>query len=339
MIKMITASVTDRIQNPDLPAIIIGEIGSNFGGTLESAVEMIQMVAEAGCDFAKFQIFKADWLVPKGSYAHSVLAPLELPREWIPDLVAACNESGVGFCASPFDIEAVDLLIKHNGAPFIKIASPEVHDLPLIRASARTGRPIIISSGLMTLDDIRVALDCIREEGDPPVCCLHCVSDYPTESADCNLGMIEFISKEFNIPSGLSDHSLEISIPMAAVALGARVIEKHVTMDRTLEGPDHHFALEPHDLADLVKGIRHIEQALGKTTQYPVQYDTEKLAINNKSIVACVVIPAGTKLEENMLTLKRVRSGIRAKDMASILGKTTNSEFLEDDILDETKIK
>ena len=147
----IESAVEDRLNHPDLPAIIIGEIGSNFGGSLKSAIEMIEMVAAAGCDFAKFQIFRADWLVQKGSYAHSVLAPLELTREWIPDLVSACHKAGIGFCASPFDIEAVDLLATHSGPSLIKIASPEVHDLPLIRAAARTEMPIVISSYRRTL--------------------------------------------------------------------------------------------------------------------------------------------------------------------------------------------
>jgi N-acetylneuraminate synthase/N,N'-diacetyllegionaminate synthase len=332
-------SLIDRLNNPMLPAIIIGEIGSNFGGSIEGAISMIKMVADAGCDFAKFQIFRADSLVTKSSYAHSVLKPLELNREWIPELISACKDVGIQFCASPFDIEAVDLLVKHNGAPFIKIASPEVHDLPLISASAQTGRPIIISSGLMTMEDIQIAIDCIQNEGGSAACCLHCVSDYPTDPSNCNLGMMKIITQRFNIPSGLSDHSLEISIPMAAVALGARVIEKHVTMDQSQQGPDHHFALEPNDLTNLVRGVRDIEKALGKGTNYPVEYDDEKLAINNKALVANTAIPAGTKIEEHMLAVKRVPSGIRPKDIGLILGKTNTYDLAEDDIIDAAKIR
>ena len=306
----IESAVEDRLNHPDLPAIIIGEIGSNFGGSLKSAIEMIEMVAAAGCDFAKFQIFRADWLVQKGSYAPSVLAP--------------------------FDIEAVALLAPHSGPSLIKIASPEVHDLPLIRAAARTEMPIVISSGLMTMEDIQVALDCIREEGNPTVCCLHCVSDYPTEPADCNLGMIGLIAERFGVPSGLSDHSPEISIPMAAVALGARVIEKHVTMDRTLDGPDHHFALEPGPLREMVQGIRQIELALGKETEYPIRYSAEKRAINNKAMVANEAIPAGVVISADMLTVKRVRTGVRPRDINSLVGKKALTNIAEDEVVDES---
>jgi sialic acid synthase SpsE len=204
----------------------------------------------------------------------------------------------------------------------------------LIRASARTGRPIIISSGSLTLDDLGIALACIRDEGNPVVCCLHCVSDYPVELADCNLGMIRLISDKFGIPSGYSDHSLETSVPMAAVALGARVIEKHVTMDRNLDGPDHHFALEPDDLAEMVRGIREIEPALGKTSKYPVEHDDAAMAVNNKGFVARIPIPAGAKIEENMLAVKRIRSGIRPADIGVLLGKKAVADIAEDDIIE-----
>jgi N,N'-diacetyllegionaminate synthase len=331
-------NITRRLADPTEPAIIIAEIGSNFNGSLETAETMIKVAAEAGCDFAKFQIFKASSLVPLESYAHPILAPLELNRDWIPNLVKMCEKEGIGFCASPFDIEAVDLIVKANGAPFFKIASPEVHDLPLIEYIAQYDKPIIMSTGLMTKIDIQLALDVISASGNPSVCVLHCISDYPTDPENVNLGMINWISKTFGVPSGFSDHSLESSIPIAAVALGARVIEKHITLDRNRSGPDHHFALEPNDLNFMVQGIREVEAALGKVVDYPITYPADKLMINNKSLIAAKNIKSGTEITPEMLTVKRVRSGIRPKDINKVVGRVTCEKITFDETIEWTKI-
>ncbi len=335
MTNRTNADVAKRLADPTGSAIIVAEIGSNFDGSLDQAKRLIQVAAQAGCDFAKFQIFRADWLVQENSPAHEVLAPLELPREWIPDLIAECENAGIGFCASPFDEEAVSLLVENDAAPFIKIASPEVHDLPLIRASARTGSPIFLSTGLMTAQDIEIAVSCIRKTRDVPLCILHCVSDYPTAPADCNLGMIDWLSKTFGVPIGFSDHSQHTSIPVAAVALGARVIEKHITLDNSLDGPDHHFALEPQPLNEMVSAIRNVEAALGKTTSYPVKYEAEKRLINRKVLVAKQIIPPGTVVNADMLAVKRARSGILPRDIAHVVGKSTRREIAQDETLEE----
>lgn len=191
----------------------------------------------------------------------------------------------------------------------------------------------------MTLDDIGTALNCIRDAGNPAVCYLHCVSDYPVDLTDCNLGMIRLISDKFGIPSGYSDHSLEISVPMAAVALGARVIEKHVTMDRSQDGPDHHFALVPDDLAAMVRGICEIEPAFDKAKTYPVEHVSDAMAVNNKGFVARMAILAGARIEEGMLAVKRGRSGIRPADIGALLGKKAIPDIAEDDIIEPDNIE
>jgi N,N'-diacetyllegionaminate synthase len=330
--------VTKRLLNPTEPAIIVAEIGSNFDGSLETAEMMIKVAAESGCDFAKFQVFTADSLVQLDSYAHTVLSPLELNREWIPQLVMICKNAGIEFCASPFDSEAVDLLIHANGAPFFKIASPEVHDTPLIEYIASQGKPIIISTGLMTEIDIRTALDVIKTSGNPPVCVMHCVSDYPTIPKNINLGMMNWIKQTFDVPVGFSDHSLESTIPLAAISLGARVIEKHITLDRKRNGPDHHFALEPDDLKSMVQGIREIEAALGKNRNYPTKYPIDKLLINNKSLVAAINIQNGAKITREMLSIKRAKSGIRPKEIDKVIGRITNQKIKFDETIEWTKI-
>ncbi len=331
--------IIERFRNPDYPAIIIGEIGSNFDGSLDTAIEMIKIAADAGCDFAKFQLFSADSLVPLNSYANTVLSPLELNREWIPQLVSACLENDIGFCASPFDFDAVDRLFDHGGAPFYKIASPEIHDIPLIEYVASKGRPLIISTGFMTPPDIQCALDAIKNSGDPEVCVLHCVSDYPTHPVDANLGMMRWLKENFQVNVGLSDHSLQNTIPFAAIALGARVVEKHFTLGKNRLGPDHHFAIEPDQLKSLVKGIREVEEALGKSNKYPITHKDEQLLINNKGLVAAQNIAAGTRITREMLAVKRVRNGVRPKEIDVIIDQVANSEIKFDEVIERDKLK
>jgi len=331
--------IIERFRNPDYPAIIIAEIGSNFDGSLDIAIEMIKIAADAGCDFAKFQLFSADALVPLKSHAHTVLSPLELNREWIPNLVDACLENDIGFCASPFDFDAVDRLFDNGGAPFYKIASPEVHDIPLIEYVATKGRPIVISTGFMTPLDIQCALDVIKESGDPEVCVLHCVSDYPTDPVDANLGMIKWLKERFAVNVGLSDHSLQNTIPFAAIVLGARVIEKHFTLGQRRLGPDHHFAIEPDQLNSMVKGIREIEQALGKSKKYPTPHKDEQLSVNNKGLVAAQDITPGTRITKGMLAVKRVPNGIRPKDIYVVIDRVAKSGIKFDEAIEWDKLK
>lgn len=318
---MNASDIARRVADPAQPSFVIAEIGSNHNCSLDIAKQMIDVAVDAGCDAAKFQIFDAAKLVPLGSYAYGVLHPLEMPRDWVPILVDYCDRAGIVFCASPFDFEAVDLLERHGGAPLIKIASPEIHDLPLIRRAAKLNVPMLISTGMATMDDIRIALDCVTETSGAPVAVLHCVSLYPAAPEHIHLRMMADIAARFSVPVGFSDHSMSAILPSAAVALGARVIEKHITLDRAMDGPDHNFALEPHDLKAMVAAIREVEAALGRTVKEPL-YGVEKIELNNKAIMSKTAIAAGTVLDESMLTVKRIPGGIRPVDLDRVLGRT-----------------
>ena len=324
----------NQIFDPDQPVLIIAEAGSNHNCSLDQAKEMIDAAAAAGCDMVKFQLFEADKLVPLGSYAHSVLNPLEFPRQWLPELVAHCASAGVPFCASPFDLDAVDQLAEHGGAPLLKIASPEIHDMPLIEKCAGVGCPLIISTGMATLDDIRIALETVRNNGNSPVVVLHCVSLYPAGPEHMNLRMMTDIAETFDVAVGLSDHSESATLPAVAVALGARVIEKHYTLDHNLTGPDHAFAMEPNQLTEMVKNIREAELSLGARKKEPI-YGAEEIPNNNKAMLSRASIAANSTITEDLLCVKRAKGGIRPIVMDRIIGRTAAAEIAADTVITE----
>jgi len=317
---MTAADIARRIADPSQPSFVIAEIGSNHNCSLDIAKQMIDVAVSAGCDAAKFQVFDAAKLVPLGSYAYAVLHPLEMPRDWIPILVEYCDRAGIVFCASPFDFDAIDQLAEHGGAPLIKIASPEIHDLPLIRRSAKLNVPMLISTGMATMDDIQIALDCVAATSGSPVAVLHCVSLYPAAPEHIHLKMMSDIAARFSVPVGFSDHSMSAILPSAAVALGARIVEKHITLDRKMDGPDHNFALEPYDLRVMVAAIREVEAALGRSAKEPL-YGIEKIELNNKALVSAREIAAGAVIDESMLVVKRIPGGIRPVDMEKVVGR------------------
>jgi N,N'-diacetyllegionaminate synthase len=324
--------ILSLINDPMAPALVIGEAGSNHNCSLDIAMKMIDVAVDAGCDAVKFQLFEADKLVPLGSYAHSVLQPLEFPREWLPTLVTYCNERDIVFCASPFDLEAVDLLAEHGGAPLFKIASPEIHDIPLIQRCASYGAPLLISTGMATKEDIEIALQAVRDVGDNPVAVLHCVSLYPAEVEHMHLRMMADIEKTFDVPVGLSDHSEHVFLSAAAVAMGARVIEKHYTLDNDMPGPDHAFAVEPDELKTMVEHIRTVEAALGHPEKEPI-YGAEQLDLNNKAMLSRSAITAGAVLSEDMLCVKRAKGGVRPKDVGRLIGATVKIDIAADTVI------
>lgn len=321
-----------RIFGLDQPAFIIAEAGSNHNCSLDMAKSLIDVAAEAGCDVVKFQLFKADSLVPIKSDAHGVLQPLEFPREWLPELVCHCNAAGIPFCAAPFDREAVDLLVELGAAPLLKIASPEILDIPLVRYAARTGCPMLLSTGMANKESIRIALDVIRSEGDSPVVVLHCVSLYPASVEQMNLRMMNDIAQTFDVFVGLSDHSQSILLPAIAVAMGARVIEKHFTLDQHLPGPDHAFALEPNQLRQMVANIREAEVAQGSSEKGPI-LGFENTELHNKAVLSAVDIKAGKIISEDMLCVKRAPGGIRPVDLEQVIGRTASVNIVFDTVI------
>ena len=307
------------------PCFIIAEAGSNHNGSLEQAKELIDVAAEAKADAVKFQIFNAEEL-SADKKVQRILKNLEFRRDWLKELNEYAKRKGIMFLATPFDTEAVDLLDKIN-TPAFKIASGDLTNLPLINHIAEKGKPIILSVGLGTLAEIKEALDVIYSTGNENVALLHCVASYPTKPEDVNLNVIKTLKQNFQVPVGFSDHTMEIGIPIGAVALGANIIEKHFTLDRKLEGPDHPYALEPEELEIMVKGIRDVEKALGSGIKIVADSERQGLVEGRRSIFANVNIPMGTAITRDMLSILRPAVGMAPKYIDKIIGKPVKKDI------------
>ncbi len=324
------------------PTFIIAEIGSNHDRKLGQAKELIDAAVDAGVDAVKFQIYRAETLysrkTPKFSYLKSdkstydILQEIEMPPEWLAELAEYSRNKGVIFLASPFDREAIDQLYE-IGVPAYKWASFEIVDLPLLKYAASKGKPMLLSTGMCNLADIQQAVDTVYATGNEDIILLHCTSLYPTKPEQVNLRMMDTIKNVFQLPVGLSDHTLGITIPIAAVARGACVIEKHFTLSRKLKGPDHPFALEPDELKQLVQAIRVVEDSLGSPIKAMIPEEAEMARLGRRSIIARTDIPKGTRLTEDMLIIKRPGYGIEPRLMDVIIGREAKQDIEKDDII------
>jgi N-acetylneuraminate synthase len=305
------------------PCFIIAEAGVNHNGDLNLAHQLIDVASQEGVDAIKFQTFKADLLVtpnaPKAAYQlettnpgesqFEMLSRLELSAEAHQSLIAHCRKKHILFLSTPFDEASVDLL-ETLGVPAYKIPSGEITNLPYLSHVARKNKPLIVSTGMAFLGEVETAVRAINDTGNRAFALLHCVSNYPANLADINLHAMQTMAYVFNVPVGYSDHTLGIEIALAAVALGACIIEKHFTLDRNLPGPDHHASAEPAELAALVRGIRNIEVALGDGRKQPAESEANTAAVARKSLVAACDIPAGIKITETMIAIKRPGTGM-----------------------------
>ena len=326
------------------PCFIIAEAGVNHKGSIELAKKMIDAAKDAGADAVKFQTFKAENVViknaEKAEYQKTVkeesqygmLKKLELREEDFRDLSNYAKEKDILFLSSPFDKESIDLLYELD-IPAFKIGSGEITDFPLLRYIAKKGKPIILSTGMSTLGEVEEALNIIRSEGVEEVILLHCISNYPARIEDVNLRAMKTLKQAFQIPVGFSDHTLGITMSIAAVALGACVIEKHFTLDRNLPGPDHKASLEPDELKEMVKAIRDIEKALGDGIKKPTKEEEEIKKVARRSIVAKINIPEGTIITEDMLDVKRPGTGIEPKYMEMIVGRKAKENIRKDELV------
>jgi N-acetylneuraminate synthase/N,N'-diacetyllegionaminate synthase len=317
--------IGNKLIGEEEPCFIIAEAGSNHNGSLEQAKELIDVAVEAGADAVKFQLFKAESL-SADKKTQQILKNLEFRRDWLKELNEYAKRKDILFLATPFDAEAVELLDNIN-TPAFKIASGDLTNLPLIKYIAEKGKPIILSVGLGSLDEIRATLDVIYSTGNENVALLHCVASYPTKPEDVNLKVIKTLKQKFQVPVGFSDHTMEVSVPIGAVALGANIIEKHFTLDRKLEGPDHPYALEPEELEFMVKGIRDIEIALGSGIKIVVESEKQGLVEGRRSIFANVNIPEGTIITRDMLSILRPAVGIAPKYIDKIIGKQVKKDI------------
>jgi N,N'-diacetyllegionaminate synthase len=328
--------------------IIIAEAGVNHNGSIDSAKKLIEAAVEAGADLVKFQTFKAEALVTrtadkaeyqknltgKSESQYEMIKKLELDKEAHLELIAHCKQKRIEFLSSPFDHKSIDLL-SELGLKRFKIPSGEITNLPYLRHIGRMGKPIIMSSGMATLEEVCAAVNILMEAGaeKEQITILHCNTEYPTPMEDVNLQAMLTMRDELGVSVGYSDHTLGIEIPVAAVALGATVIEKHFTLDRTLPGPDHAASLEPHELKTMVSAIRNIEKAMGDGVKKPSFSEVKNIPIARKSIVAKKPIKKGERYSEENITVKRPGMGTSPMKWDELVGKKSKGNFEPDDLI------
>lgn len=327
--------------------LIIAEAGVNHNGSLELAKQLIDKAVEAGVDIIKFQTFKSEKLVSKAArqaeYQQrnigkkdegqlAMLKKLELSQADHEELISYCNERGIRFFSTAFDMDSIDYLHSLDMGLW-KIPSGEITNYPYLRKIAQYKEPVILSTGMCELSDIEAAMKVLLDFGvqKEQITILHCNTEYPTPFADVNLKAMLEIGEKFGVQIGYSDHTKGIEVPVAAVALGATVIEKHFTLDKNMEGPDHKASLEPDELKAMVSAIRNIEQALGSGHKTISESERKNIEIARKSIVAARPIEAGEMLTEENLTVKRPGNGISPMRWNEVVGTSAVKSFNEED--------
>ncbi|WGS66034.1 N-acetylneuraminate synthase [Marinitoga aeolica] len=323
---------------------IIAEAGVNHNGDINIAYKLIDAAVEAGVDAVKFQTFKANKLVSKyadmASYQKrslgnsseqlKMLEKLELKFDDFIKLKKYCDEKGIEFLSSPFDLESIKFLEKLM--PYYKIPSGEIVNYPYLRKIAEKNKPIIMSTGMATLSEVEKALDTIYEvNNNVEIYLLHCTTNYPTPYEEVNLKAMITLKEAFKLPVGYSDHTLGIEVPIAAVAMGAQIIEKHFTLDKNLPGPDHKASLEPHELKEMVKSIRNIEKALGNGIKKPNKSEIEIKEVARKKLVAARDIKNGEIITEKDISIKRSNIGLSPEYYEIIIGKKLLKKIKEDE--------
>lgn len=329
--------------------LIIAEAGVNHNGEMDLARRLVDAAAAAGADWVKFQTFVANRLVTAsakkadyqekstsaGESQRTMLHRLELTREMHVELIAHCASRGIGFFSTGFDIESVDMLIE-LGLQAFKIPSGELTNLPYLRYVGRFNMPTILSTGMATMEEIGSAIHVLEQAGTTRdrITVLHCTSEYPTPMNEVNLRAMNTIRDTFGVATGYSDHTRGIEVAIAAVALGATVIEKHFTIDRTLPGPDHAASLEPDELKAMVDGIRNMEIALGDGMKRVTDSEARNRPIVRKSIVAALPIAAGEVFTESNLSTKRPGTGLSPMRWDEVIGKTAQRAFKADELIE-----
>lgn len=330
--------------------IIIAELGVNHNGSMEMAKQLIDRAVEAGVDYIKFQTFKSENIVTKTAKQadyqkknmgnlddsqYNMLKKLELSEEQHYELIEYCKEKGIKFFSTAFDMDSIDFLASLNLGLW-KIPSGELTNYPYVKKIASFGEPVILSTGMSSIEEINDTVNLLVNSGLPKakITILHCNTEYPTPMCDVNLLAMNGIKKQFQTEVGYSDHTVGIEVPIAAVALGAKVIEKHFTLDRNLPGPDHKASLEPDELKAMVSAIRNIEQALGSEEKKVSSSEMKNKAVARKSIVAVTNIKAGEVFTEDNLTVKRPGTGISPMKWESVIGQVAKRNFEQDELIE-----
>ncbi|MDK4736469.1 N-acetylneuraminate synthase [Rhizobium sp. CNPSo 3490] len=329
--------------------LVIAEAGVNHNGDVGIARRLVEAAAEAGADLIKFQTFTANKIVtataPKAEYQMAggggsssqiaMLRQLELSPAMHEELASYCTEYGIGFFSTGFDIENIDYLLG-LGQRVIKIPSGEMTNLPYLRHVGSLGLEILMSTGMCSLGDIEAAIDAVEAAGTSrsEITVLHCNTEYPTPYSDVNLSAMTNIGKAFGVKIGYSDHTNGIEVPVAAVALGATVIEKHFTLDRTMPGPDHAASLEPAELKAMISAIRNIEQALGDGIKRPTASERKNISIARRSIVAQKTIRQGDLFNADNISAKRPGTGISPMRWDEVVGRVAKRDFAPDELIE-----
>lgn len=330
-----------------MSVFIIAEAGVNHNGSLELAKKLVDAAKDAGADCVKFQTFVSKNIVSKNAVKaeyqkqqtepeesqQDMLKKLELSFDEFVELNEYCKSKSIEFMSTAFDFDSIDFLDGLEMGTW-KIPSGDITNLPYLIKIAKLNKPVILSTGMSTMVDIRSAIKALKENGAAELTVLHCTTEYPTPFEDVNLRAMNTIKKEFGVKVGYSDHTKGIEVPIAAVALGATVIEKHFTLDRNMEGPDHKASLEPNELKAMVDSIRHIELALGNGMKQPAESEKKNMAVARKSIIASKEIKAGEIFTENNLTVKRPGDGISPMRWFDIIGKPAPRDFEEDELIE-----
>jgi N,N'-diacetyllegionaminate synthase len=337
-----------RDEGPIVKTLIIAEAGVNHNGDIALAHQLVDAAADAGADMVKFQTFRAEKLATSqatkaeyqgrtteaGESQQDMLRRLELTREMHEDLLAHCRSRGIEFFSTGFDETSFDLLVE-LGLQHFKISSGDVTNLPYLRHVGRHSKPLILSTGMATLLEIKDALEALEQAGTPRelITVLHCNTEYPTPMTDVNLRAMVTIGAEFGVAIGYSDHTLGTEVPIAAAALGATVIEKHLTLDRRLPGPDHQTSLEPKEFKSMVLAIRNIDRALGDGVKRPSPSEKKNISVVRKSIVAACAIRQGEVFSKDNLTVKRPGTGLSPMLWDAVLGRKASRDFAPDDLI------
>jgi N,N'-diacetyllegionaminate synthase len=339
-------AIGERRIGRGMPVFIVAEGGVNHNGDPALARRLVDAAAECGADAVKFQTFNVDALLtreaPKAGYQvettgagesqREMLARLELGAGHLAELSDRAAKHGLVFFSAPFDEASADALEALDVALF-KVPSGEITNLLLLRHVAAKGRPVIVSTGMAGLDEVEQALDAIRAAGDPPVAVLHCLSAYPAPAGEVNLRAMDSLAARFGCPVGFSDHTLGIEVAVAAVARGATIIEKHLTLDKSLPGPDHRASLDPAEFTAMVKAIRVVESALGDGVKrvMPSELDTRRVA--RKSLVAARALKAGERVAARDLLSKRPGTGISPAELSRVVGLRLTRDIAADEVI------
>lgn len=324
--------------------LIIAEAGVNHNGDISLAKKLIKVASEAGADFVKFQSFKTEEAIsiiaPKAQYQvanttnkqesqFEMIKKLELGKQTHLELIKHCQKYGIKFLSTPFDLPSIALLNELKMEIF-KIPSGEITNLPYLRKINSFGKKVILSTGMATLDEIQETLEVLKN---CKVSLLHCTTEYPCPYSDVNLNAMQTMRERFGLEVGYSDHTQGIEVPIAAVAMGATIIEKHFTLDRNMEGPDHKASLEPNELKQMVDSIRNIERVFGNGIKEPQESEKKNITIARKSIIAKCNIKKGDIFTEDNLTTKRPGNGISPMKWDEIIGKVASRDYKEDELI------